>query len=300
MATGTAFRELTAEQEQQFLDQGYVVVKQAVSRDLAKQWRDLAYRRLGYDPDDPATWIEARVHLPVMNRKRVADVAPRAWAAICDLLGGEQRIRNGADYSCGDSFIINFHHSADDPWQPPSARVAGWHKDGDFFRHFLDSPEQGLLTVVLWSDIEPRSGGTFVATDSVPPIARLLANHPEGLLPGEVGFGTLVDRCSRFVELTGRTGDVVLLHPYILHSASYNPSGRPRFITNPAVALNAPMNFNRDDPSDYSLVERAVLRALGVERIDFRPAAPRERVVPEREAIQARMLAQEKQRLRLS
>lgn len=300
MATGTAFRELTAEQEQQFLDQGYVVVKQAVSRDLAKQWRDLAYRRLGYDPDDPATWIEARVHLPVMNRKRVADVAPRAWAAICDLLGGEQRIRNGADYSCGDSFIINFHHGADDPWQPPSARVAGWHKDGDFFRHFLDSPEQGLLTVVLWSDIEPRSGGTFVATDSVQPIARLLANHPEGLLPGEVGFGTLVDRCSRFVELTGRTGDVVLLHPYILHSASYNPSGRPRFITNPAVALNAPMDFNRDHPSDYSLVERAVLRALGVERIDFRPAAPRERVAPEREAIQARMLAQEKQRLRLS
>ena len=300
MATRIPYRELSADQERQFLDHGYVVVEQAVSRDLAEQWRDLAYRRLGYDPDDRATWREPVIHLPVMNRKRVADVASRAWAAICDLLGGEQRIRNGADYSFGDSFIINFHHGADEPWQPPSPRFVGWHKDGDFFRHFLDSPEQGLLTIVIWSDIEPHSGGTFVATDSVQPIARLLANHPEGLLPGAAGFGALVDRCSRFVELTGRTGDVVLLHPYILHSASYNPSGRPRFITNPAVALNAPMDFNRDNPADYSLVERAVLGALGVERLDFRPAAPRERVVPEREAIQARMLAQEKQRLGVS
>ena len=163
MATRTAYQELTADQERQFLDHGYVVIEQAVARDLAEQWRDLAYRRLGYDPDDPATWIEPKVHLPVMNRRKVAEFAPRAWAAICDLLGGEQRIRNGADYSFGDSFIINFHHGADQPWQPPSPRVTGWHKDGDFFRHFLDSPEQGLLTIVIWSDIEPRSCGTFVS-----------------------------------------------------------------------------------------------------------------------------------------
>ena len=56
----------------------------------------------------------------------------------------------------------------------------GWHKDGDFFRHFLDSPEQGLLTFVLWSDIEPRGGGTFVAADSVPVVARTLAAAPGG------------------------------------------------------------------------------------------------------------------------
>lgn len=37
-----AFRELTADQERQFLDQGYVVVEQAVARDLAEEWRALA------------------------------------------------------------------------------------------------------------------------------------------------------------------------------------------------------------------------------------------------------------------
>ena len=175
--------------------------------------------------------------------------------------------------------------------------MQGWHKDGDFFRHFLDSPEQGLLGIVIWSDIEPQSGGTFAAGDSVGPIARHLANHPDGLLPVEAGFGDLIHQCSDFVEFTGRAGDVVLLHPYILHAASSNPSGRPRFITNPNVTLAEPMSFNRDDPAGYSPVELAVLRALGVQRLDFRPTAPRERVVPEREARQAKMLAEEKRRL---
>ena len=55
-----------------------------------------------------------------------------------------------------DGFIINFGLGADQPWQPPSPEVSGWHKDGDFFRHFLDSPEQGLLTIVVWSDIYPK------------------------------------------------------------------------------------------------------------------------------------------------
>ena len=30
------------------------------------------------------------------------------------------------------------------------------------FRHFLDSAEQGLLVLLIYSDIEPQSGGTYV------------------------------------------------------------------------------------------------------------------------------------------
>ena len=81
MATRTPCRELSADQERQFLDHGYVVIEQDVARYLAEQWRDLAYRRLGYDARDPATRLEPKVHLPVMNRRRVAEVAPRAWDA---------------------------------------------------------------------------------------------------------------------------------------------------------------------------------------------------------------------------
>ncbi|MDE2729374.1 MAG: hypothetical protein OXI19_15220, partial [Gemmatimonadota bacterium] len=159
-----------------------------------------------------------------------------------------------------------------------------------------DSPEQGLLTIVVWSDILPRSGGTFVACDSVQHVARHLYGNPQGLLPSG-SFGHLISNCRDFAEITGNAGDVVLLHPFILHSASRNLSGRARFITNPPVALKEPMDYNRDDPEDFSPVERAVLSGLGRERLDFKPAAPRERLVPERVRRQQEMLAAQKKRL---
>jgi hypothetical protein len=45
-------------------------------------------------------------------------------------------------------------------------------------------------------------------------------------------------------------------------------------------------------------VERAVLRGLGVESLDFRMTSQRERVVPEREARQRKMLQEQQERLR--
>lgn len=289
------YEHLTEEQVEQFLTRGHIVLRECFSREMAREWTARAFRRLGYDPEEPATWTEARVHMPTATRISVKDLAPRAWAAICDLVGGEER----AQQPCitGDGFIINFHIGRDQTWEPPSPASPGWHKDGDFFRHFLDSPEQGLLTLFLWSDIEPRGGGTFVACDSVAPVARFLAEHPEGLHPREIDARSLVAGCRDFMECTGRAGDVVLLHPFILHAQSPNHSGRPRFLTNPPVHLNEPMRFDRPAGEEYSLVEQAVLRALGVERYPFTPTAPRERIVPERLRRQQQMLEAEKARL---
>jgi hypothetical protein len=108
---------------------------------------------------------------------------------------------------------------------------------------------------------------------------------------------SLINQCHEFVEATGQVGDVYLLHPYVLHAKSQNLLGVPRLITNPPVHLREPMNFNRPDPSDFSPVELAVLRGLGVERLDFHPTTPRERVVPERVARQQKMKEAELARL---
>jgi len=289
------YKTLTESDLQHFIKKGHVVLKDCFSRELAAEWRALAFKRLGYDPDDTSTWQEPRIHMPSMNRKPIQEIAPRAWDAICDLLGGDDRIAN-REPSWSDGFIINFALGADKEWIPPETHRWGWHKDGDFFRHFLDSPEQGLLTIIVWSDIQPKSGGTFVACDSVQHVARHLFENPQGLRPGD-GFGQLVEKCKDFVEITGNAGDVVLLHPFILHSASNNPSGRARFITNPPVALKEPMNFNRDNPDDFSPVELAVLRGLGKDRLDFKTEAPRERLVPERIKRQKKMLEEQNKRL---
>lgn len=286
---------LSAEQIDSFIEHGFVRVPECFSRANAQPWLDEAWVRLGYDRDDPSTWAEQRVHMPSVRHVEVADFAPKVWGAACQLLGGEDRIEQ--PYAWGNGFIANLGIGADRPWEPPSAASPDWHKDGDFFRHFLDSPEQGLLTIVLWSDIEERGGGTFIAPDSVAPVARLLERRREGVLPDDFPYDELIAQCSTFVETTGRLGDVVLMHPYMLHASSQNHRATARLITNPPIALREPMRFDRDDPAEHSPVERAVLRALGVERLDYRPAAPREDVVPERVLRQERMREEQEARL---
>jgi ectoine hydroxylase-related dioxygenase (phytanoyl-CoA dioxygenase family) len=251
--------------------------------------------RFGYDREDPSTWAEKRIHLAVQSYVDAGEFAPQAWHAARELVGGVERM--DLPWHWTDGFIANLGVGDDRPWDAPSASVGGWHKDGDFFRHFLDSPEQGLLTLVLWTDMYHQGGGTFIATDSVPVVARFLAEHPEGVLPDDFPFAELIGRCHDFVEVTGEFGDVVLLHPYVLHATSQNVLGVARIITNPPLALRQPMKFDRGEPASFSLVERAVLRGLGVDRLDFAPTAPRERVVPQRVIDQQARSRAERDRL---
>ena len=292
--------------------------------------------RLGMDPNDKSTWSQERVHMPVLNREEVATFAPKvnrytlrriascidtsrirkAWGAIVELLGGEDRIDEAAS-SWGDSFIVNFGtpECADAP-SPDPRDLNNWHVDGDFFIHYLDSPEQALLVIPVFSDIKPRGGGTYIAPGGVDMVAQYLLAHPEGVIPENLTFRPSTStaarpeddpgfwshlaeakKCTKFVEVTGDVGDVVLLHPLMLHTASKNNLRVPRVITNPPVGLREPFNFNRDDPDDYSLVERKTLRALGVEKIDFVPTTQRRRIVPARVLREQAMLAAERERL---
>ena len=279
---------LSDEQAQSFLDKGYLIVKDCLDLTIAQQWIDQAYLRLGYDPHSPSSWEKDIVWMDHQNKLPISDVAPKAWAAILDVVGGQERLETQVmgkpkthfssinSFVWSDAFIVNFHRGAGEPWQPPSAKVTGWHKDGSYFRHFLDSREQALLTVVLWSDMRHQGGGTFVAPDSVRVVARYLLEHPEGVAPGDFNYQALIQQCSQFEELTGKAGDFVILHPFMLHASSQNVLGVPRFMTNPPVVLKEPLNLNRARPEEFSLLERATLHYLGVERLDFQPTAPRE------------------------
>ena len=292
----TPYKFLTDAQVQSFLHRGHVCLKGAIPRAKAEDWAKNVWTRLGYDPTNKATWEQARIHMPTLNMAPIEEFSPQAWGAVCELLGGEDRIQMPAKW--GDGFIVNLgadNHATD--WESPQTQKHGWHKDGDFFRHFLNSPEQGLLTIILWSDVLPSGGSTFVACDSVTPIARFLADRPEGVLPGGFPFGDMAEACDDKIEATGEAGDVYLMHPYLLHASSLNKLRLPRLITNPPVALREPMQFNRPNPDDFSLVERAVLQGLGVEKYDFAPTAPREKVVPKRVAMQQAMREAEQARL---
>jgi len=282
------YRVLTDENVRTFLDQGYLVVKGALDPAQAKPWVDEAYRRLGYNPADPSTWEKDIVWMDHANSRPVQEMSPKAWGAILDVAGGEDRLEKQAmglpvtghftavnTYEWSDAFIVNFRRGADLPWQPPSPATPGWHKDGSYFKHFLDSREQALLTIVLWSDMRHQGGGTFIAPDSVRVIAKLLYDHPEGIDPDDFDFQGIAAQCHEFIELTGDAGDFVILHPFMLHASSQNVLRVPRFMSNPPILLKDPMHLNRPNPDDFSLLERATLHYLGLERLDFQPTTPR-------------------------
>ncbi len=277
-----------------FIRKGYVKIEGAFSRETAEKYTRTCFDRLGYDMDDKSTWAEKRIHMGGSEYVEVKEFAPRVYDAICQLLGGETRLVKPCRWS--DHFIVNLGLGSDEPWQPASPATSGWHKDGDFFRHFLDSPEQGLLVFVNWTDVVHKGGPTYIATDSIAVVAKFLADRPEGVLPNEYPFQELVGQCSEFEEATGYAGDVFLLHPFVLHAASQNMLQAIRVITNPPVSLTEPMRFDRSNPDDYSPVERGVLHALGVSSLEFRPTGARERIVPERVKRQMQLMEEEQRR----
>ena len=171
------------------------------------------------------------------------------------------------------------------------------------------------LGVMDDTDINPDGGGTFICPDGIPRVAKHLYDHPEGVSPYMVSrkeaprmdrgksldfFCDIVKSMPKesFVEATGKVGDVYLLHPLMLHSASNNKLRQLRVITNPPVSLQQPFVFDRKDPSEYSVVERKTIAALGENSLEgWRITHAREEVVPERLKRQNAMKLEEQARL---
>ena len=262
----------------------------------AHRWAQESWQRNGIDPANRATWPNDKIHMPATDTRLVREFSPKAFAAMCELCGGAEQV--DPEQVWGNGFIANYGLGRDKEWLAPGPDVPGWHVDGDWFLHFLDSPEQGLLVVVLFSDIHPKGGGTFIACDSVGHVARFLAEHPEGVDPHGFPWRDLTLKCSDFRETTGKAGDVFLLHPFTLHASSYNHRPEARLMINPSGILRTPMRFDRrDDGSAYAPMEQIVLDALGVDHFPFAPTVPRRRIVPNRVAMQEALLEQEKERL---
>jgi len=308
------YEEVTPEQIEHFLAHGWVRIPACFTREQAENLTSTIWTRLGYSPTDKATWLREKINMPGHTRWPLQSFAPKAWRAICDLLGGEDRI-DPESATWGDGWIINLGKDEYESWPSVNPReLDNWHVDGDFFMHYLDSPEQGLLIIPLFSDIKPNGGGTYIAPDGIPFIAKHLHDHPEGttprmlprgqeLTPEFTGTAWWIKRakedCKEFAEMTGDCGDVILMHPFMMHSASKNILRLPRIITNPPVSLREPFNYNRTDGSEYSLVERKTLNALGVDSLpDWKITATRDRVIPERLKVQAKMKEDEERRLK--
>ncbi|KAK5107414.1 hypothetical protein LTR62_001275 [Meristemomyces frigidus] len=309
------YQELTQDGVDHFMQHGWLKLSNCFSQQQADELIGTVWTRLGMDPKDRTTWTSERINMPKHNDFEASEFAPKAWAAICDLLGGEDRI-GSYNRTWNDGLIVNLGTPEGHGKEVPGGDLPGWHVDGDFFVHFLNSPEQGLLVIPLFTDINPGGGGTMICPAAIGPVAQYLHDHPEGVSPRMTSryenptmepedhltwFCELAKSMPKdaFVEAHGKVGDVYLLHPLMLHSASNNRLREVRIITNPPVSLNEPFDFDRADGGEYSVVERKTLKALGKSGLPgWRITEPRMAVVPERLRRQAEMRERELERLR--
>ncbi|KAF3347667.1 Putative polyprenol reductase [Verticillium dahliae VDG2] len=256
--TRTKAAPLTDAQKEHFRAHGWLRLTECFTQEQADWVNKDLWSRLGMDPDDKSSW-RARTHMPAHRSFDAHVFAPKAWSAITELCGGEDRVVPESR-QWRDSLIVNLGSPEFEDKHVRPQDLDNWHVDGDFFVHYLDSPEQGLLVIPLYSDIAPGGGGTVICPDAIPKVARHLHDHPEGVSPHMV------------------------------------PRGAAGFSQETGLGFFAD-RFDRRDAA-YSLVEQVTLRALGAEALPgWRIAAPRELRVPNRLKVQQRMKEEALRRL---
>lgn len=292
-----AFKILTATQVEQFIEDGYTRLEEAFPRQQALEAQAFLWERLaerGVSRGDQATWTEPmiRLHETYTDEVFQACATPRLTSAIEDLVGQGRYAEAGQETRWG-WWPVNFSLGSQEPWTIPTK---GWHWDGNYFRHFVDSPEQGLLLLCLFSEIQPHGGGTLVAAGSHKVVSRFLAQYPEGLehrpaidqcIRSHQWFSALAgqaqdaptDRLAYFMttsyvdsdahlrvlETMGAPGDIFLCHPLLLHCASQNHLRIPRFMCNRTTPLTERIQTERSD-GNYSPLEISLQQALAATR----------------------------------
>ncbi|MEO6908591.1 MAG: phytanoyl-CoA dioxygenase family protein [Abditibacteriaceae bacterium] len=249
---------LNAEQIEQFIELGYVRVPQVFSSKTAAAVREFLWQQIELSPDKPDGWTQSVVHLQKsFTEGPFADaLTPKFWS-ICNDLMGEGRW--GKIDRLG-WWPVSFPGFETQPWSAPEK---GWHVDGQQFHHHLNSRDQGILSIFLFSDIEHGDGGTAISVGSHKITARVLEDaDPEGLDVNELARRVGSYPRENVLEATGQAGDVFIMHPFMLHARSINTGNRVRFICNPCVSLHEPMDLRRSNAAEYSLVESAIVQAL--------------------------------------
>jgi hypothetical protein len=232
----------------------------AFSAAQAAAMRDAVWRALesaGIRRDRPSSWTTERpTHLQHLKADPVfgAVRSTRVLAAIEAVLEGQPV---DEPRSAGAVFLTCPGRR---PWVIPTS---GWHIDANYLSRL--APPAGVRTHALFGDVEPRCGATQIVSGSHRLVHKWFADNPPP--PGTRGAqfrlrlrehpyirdlhteGDEVARIARFidrvehvdgiplrvVENTGRAGDVILLHPLVLHVAAPNAGTGPRFLLSGGV-----------------------------------------------------------------
>lgn len=243
----------------QFVAEGYVVLRAGFSREVAERcchfvWREARAWDQCTSYSQPMIQIQKIFHCPpfdeIMN--------PRLATALDEIVGAG-RWHEPPGYGWWSLLLPGLESSG------------GWHVDGGDLktRGHLTDHHHALVTLFLFSDAGPGDGGTVMVRGSHQIVAQANAETGDaGIswsdLKAKLPASILNPEESRIAHLAGEAGDVALMHPFLVHGFGANIGKRIRFGCNPLVQLREQPNLNRADGA-YSPVEVALRRAIGLE-----------------------------------
>jgi hypothetical protein len=256
---------LTATQQAEFDERGIVrltsVFDQAAAALMCSRiWEDL-HVRYGSVPDVPTSWPATQpTGFQALSRAGAFDaVAGAGLVDALDTLLGTNGWQSPRHWGVP---LVTFPSSAV-PWDVPHAR---WHLD--FPARGAGPGLVGLRVLAFLAPVQPQGGGTVVLAGSHRLVNGLIARSgaSAGLHSAEVRR-TLVQstpwlrdllspaaqaapqRIRRFmdegaelagvhvrvVELIGAPGEVIIMHPWMLHAPAANWGATPRFMVSESV-----------------------------------------------------------------
>ncbi|WP_162051597.1 phytanoyl-CoA dioxygenase family protein [Pontibacter pamirensis] len=261
---------LNAAHIRQFIDEGYVILDNAFSPELAEQGRRLLWKDTGCSPGDPSTWTQPVIRLGDYAQEpfRKAVNTPLLHVAFNQLVGeGRWLPRN----SLG-TFPVRFP-GPDEPGD------TGWHVDASFpgeepgnfleWRVNVNSKGRALLMLFLFSDVGEKDAPTRVRIGSHLDVAQLLAPAGDaGISVTELAQKLNVTANRQEVLATGKAGTVYLCHPFLVHAAQPHCGTTPRFMAQPPLLTAKEFSLHRPD-GDYSPVETAIRRGIQVQPYNY-------------------------------
>jgi len=246
-----------------FREHGWMRIPQAFDAAAAAAMRDAVWDALapaGIRRDQPSSWtVERPVHLQhLKDNPLFGAVGGKALHAAIDAALEGRPYETPANWG---AFFIAFPSAAG--WGVPTS---GWHLDANYLGPLW--PTGGVKTHALLGDIPPRGGGTQIISGShrlvhtwfkqnpPPPgtrgaeLRRLLQSHPyirdlhakgdrDERIARFMGRAEVVDGVPlQVIENTGEAGDIILLHPLVLHVAAPNTAAAPRFLLSGGVTTD--------------------------------------------------------------
>lgn len=207
---------LTEEEVAFFRITGYVVKRAAVEEALVTRCREQVWDNLPESPDKPDEWTDGKHFSSYTNHDPWAQSGPMQELADHESLAGVARQLLGQDIrpARAGSVLLRFP-SKDQTYRPPTVG------------HLDNTCGHSFNTITLLDTVKPRGGGFTVWPGSHMMCHEYFRHHDvhtpltNGLLPWSYGTG---------IEFTGEPGDVVYIHPWMIHTVGHNVNDNLRMV----------------------------------------------------------------------